>query len=71
MGSPVPSIPRYMGGASTAIFSTQARSSAAIAVPSASAARCTWLMRTSTPANVQQGASFLKAHHRRRAACLT
>jgi hypothetical protein len=51
IGTPVPSIPRYMVGATSPILSTQARSSAAISAPRASAARCTWLTLTSTPAN--------------------
>ena len=51
IGTPVPSISRYMVGATSPILSTQARSSAAISVPSASAARCTWLTLTSTPVN--------------------
>lgn len=56
IGTPVPSIPRYMVGATSPIRSTPRRSSAAISAPSASAARSTCLGLTSTPANSRNSA---------------
>src|SRR5437660_20976 len=49
IGTPVPSIPRYMVGATSPIFSTCWCSSTAISAPSASAARSTCLALTFTP----------------------
>src|SRR5260370_352243 len=51
IGTPVPSIPRYMVGATSPLFSTGWCSSTATSAPSASAALSTCLALTCTPPN--------------------
>ncbi len=70
IGTPVPSIPRYMVDFTALIGPTQLRSSSAISAPNVSAARSTCLTLTSDSRQLVrlQRAAFRKAHQGRRAA---